>query len=66
MFLSFIEENLQFPKMVLAEEINRNLFKYMKFLTVKNYNVFFQVKLPRVLPIMKEFIQFAPNKRVGD
>ena len=30
------------------------------------YKVFFHHKLPRVLPMMKEFLQFSPEKRVGD
>ena len=30
------------------------------------YKVFFQHKLQRVLSIMKEFLQFSPEKRIGD
>ena len=41
MFLFFNEENLQFPKMVLTDEMNRYFSKYMKFLMSEVYNVFF-------------------------
>ena len=30
------------------------------------YNAFFQKRLPRVLPQMKEMLQFSPEKRTGD
>ena len=62
----FNEENLQLPEMVLTDEINRNFFKYMKFIMDEVYNVFFQNKLPRVFPIMKESLQFSLDKRTGD
>ena len=38
----------------------------MNFLMDEVYKVFFHNKLPRVLLIMKEFLQFSPNKRIGD
>ena len=52
--------------MFLTNEINRNFFKYMNFLMAKVYKVFFQHKLPRVFPIMKEFLQFSPDKSISD
>ena len=30
------------------------------------YKVFYQNMLPKVFPIMKEFLQFSPDKRIGD
>ena len=66
MFLFFNEENLQLPEMVLTKEINRNFFKYMNVLMPQVYKVFFQAKLPRVLPIMKEYLQIAQEKKIGD
>ena len=41
MFLFFNEDNLQLPEMVLTNEINENLFKYVNFLMVEVYKVFF-------------------------
>ena len=61
-FLFFNEGNLE---MVLTDEIKINCFKHMKFLMAEVYKVYFQHKLPRVLPIMKEFLQFSPKKRIG-
>ena len=43
MFLFFNEENLQLPKMVLIDEINCNLFKYMNFLMVGVYKAFSKI-----------------------
>ena len=49
MFLSFNEENLQLPEMVLTEEINRDYTKFMNFLMFEMYSGSFQKKFPRVL-----------------
>ena len=48
----FNEESLQLPEAVLIDETNRNFFKYMNFLMLEVYKVFFQNKLPKVLAIM--------------
>ena len=50
MFLSFNEENLQLPEMVLTEEMNRDYTKFTNFLMSEVYSAIFQKKLPRVLP----------------
>ena len=52
--------------MVLTDEINNNFFKNMDFLMSEVYKVFFQDKLPRVLPIMKEALQVSPYRKIGD
>ena len=52
--------------MFLTNEININVFKYMNFLMAEVYKVYFQHKLPRVLPVMKYFLHFSPEKRIGD
>ena len=41
-FLFLNEENLQFPNMVLTDEIGRDFGKHMNFLMSKVYKVFFQ------------------------
>ena len=56
MFLSFNEDNLQLPEMVLTEEMNKDYTKFMNFLMSEVYNAIFQKKLPRVLPQMKIYI----------
>ena len=66
MFLFFNEENLQFLEMVLTYEMIRNFGKYMNLLLSEVYQSFFKHKLPRVLPLMKELLQFSPEKIIGD
>ena len=53
MFLTFNEDNLQLPEMVITDEMSRDYCKFMNFLTVLVYNVFFQERLPTFLPEMK-------------
>ena len=66
MFLSFNEENLQLPEMLLTKEMNRDYSKFMNFLMSEVYNAFFHKKFPRVIPHMKEMLQFSPEKRIGE
>ena len=66
MFLSFNEENLQLPEMVLTDEMNRDYIKFIKFLMSEVYNAIFQKNLPRVLPEMRSILQFSIEKRIGD
>ena len=53
MFLSFNEENLQLPEMVLTEEMSKDYSKFMKFLMSEIYNAIFQKRMPRVLREMR-------------
>ena len=64
MFLSFNEENLQLPQMVLTEEMNMDYNNFMNFLMYEVYSAFFQKKLPRVLSQMKEILHFSLEKRI--
>ena len=52
--------------MVITYEINRDYNRYMNFLMPKVYNAFFHKKFPKVLPQMKEMLQFSLEKRIGD
>ena len=56
MFLTFNEDNLQLPEMVIIDEMRRDYCKFMNFLMELVYNVFFQEILPRVLQEMKEIL----------
>ena len=51
--------------MVIANEMRRDYCKFMNFLMGEVYNVFFRKRLPRVLPDMKEMLQFSPQRRIG-
>ena len=66
MFLSHNEDSLQFPELVLTDEMNQNYCKFMNCLMEEIYIIFFQERLPRVFPDMKETLQLSPSKRIGD
>ena len=65
-FISFNEENLQLPKMVLTEEMSKDYSKFMNFLMSEIYNVIFQKRLPSVLPEMRTTLKFSTDSRIGD
>ena len=65
-FLSFTEENLYLPEMVLIDEMNRDCTKFMNFLMSEVYNAIFQKNMPKVLPEMKNILQISTEKRIGD
>ena len=58
MFLFFNEENFQFLELVLTDEMSKNFRKYMNFLMSEIYQTFFQQSFPKVIPLMKEILQF--------
>ena len=43
-----------------------NYINFMNDLMAEVYNIFFQERLPRVFPEMKEILQLSPRKMVGD
>ena len=66
MFLSFNEEILQLPEMVLTKEMNRDYTKFINFLMYEVYNAIFQKKFPIVLPKMNKILHLSIKKRIGD
>ena len=66
MFLTFNEDNLKLPEMVITYEMSRDYSKFMNFLMAEVYNAFLQNKLPRLLSVMKEMLHFSPERRIGD
>ena len=66
MFLTFNEDNIQLPKMVITNEMSRDYCKFMNFLMAPVYNVFFQERLSRVLQEIKEILQFSPKRGIQD
>ena len=57
---------MQLLEMVITDEVSRDYCKFMNFLMAEEYNVLFQNRLPRVLPEMKEMLQFSLEIRIGD
>ena len=66
MFLSHQEDSFQSPWLVLTDEMTVNYSKFMSDLMAEVYNIFFQERLPRVFPAMKELLQLFPSKMAGD
>ena len=66
MFLSFNEDNLQLPEMVLTEEMSKDYTKFMNFFMSEIYNAIFQKRLPRVLPERRTILQFSTDSRISD
>ena len=56
MFLSYNEDNLQAPRLVITDDMTKNFCEFMNFLMEKIYDILFQERLPRVFPEMKEML----------
>ena len=66
MFLSHNKYNLQFPKLVITDEMTQNYCKFMNGLMAEIYSIFFQEIFPRLLIEMKEILQLSLSKMIGD
>ena len=66
MFLSYNEDNLQPPGLVITDDMTKNYCEFMNSLMPNIYDIFFQERLPRVFPEMKEMLQLSPSKMIGD
>ena len=53
MFLSHNEDNLQFPKLVITDEMTQDYCKFMNCLMEEIYNISFQERFPDIFPEMK-------------
>ena len=66
MFLYYNEDNLQALGLVITDDMTKNYCEFMNFLMAEIYDIFFQERLPRVLPKMKEVLQLSHSKMIGD
>ena len=66
MFLSYNDDYLQLPEMVMMEDMHMDYYKFMNALMAPVYEALFQKRLPRVLPEMKSLLQSSTERRVGD
>ena len=66
MFLSYNKDDLQVPELDIIDDMTKDYCKFMKFFMVEIYNLFFQERLPRVLPEMRKIVQLYPSKMIGD
>ena len=65
MFLSYNEHYSQQPGLVITNDMNKNYCEFLNSLMAEIYGIFFQERLPKVLPEMKEMLQLSP-KMIGD
>ena len=66
MFIDYNEEDLQVPDMEITTDMATDYYKFMNKLMAEIYDLFFQERLPRVLPKMRQILQLANSKRIGD
>ena len=66
MFIAYNEEDLQVPELEITAEMATNYCKFMNQLMVEIYEVFFQERLPRVFPEMRQMLQLSKSKNIGD
>ena len=66
MFLSYNEEYLQVHELEITGEMTKEYYKFMNFLMAEIYNLFFQERLPRVFPEMRQILHISHSKLIGD
>ena len=66
MFIAYNEEDLQVPELAITTDMATNYYKFMNQLMAKVYEIFFQERLPRVFPEMRQLLQLSNRKYIGD
>ena len=56
MFLSYNEDNLQAPRLVITYDMTKNYYEFMNSLMTEIYDIFFQERFRRVLLEIKEIL----------
>ena len=66
MLIAYNEEDLQVTKLEITVDMATDYYKFMNQLMAEIYEVFFQKRLPRVFPEMRQTLQFSKGKKIGD
>ena len=66
MFIAYNEEDPQVPKLAVTADMATDYCKFMNQLMAKIYELFFQERLPRVFPEMRQMMQLLNSKKIGD
>ena len=66
MFITYNEEDLQVPELEITADMAMDYSKFMNQLMAKIYELFFQERLPRVFPEMRQMLQLSNSKNIGD
>ena len=66
MFIAHNDKYVELPELVVIIEMATDYGKFMNQLMAEIYEVFFQERLPRVLPEMRKMLQLSKGRRIGD
>ena len=66
MFIAHNDEDVQLPDLAVTTEMATNYSKFMNQLMADIYEVFFQERLPRVFPKMRQMLELSKGRRIGD
>ena len=66
MLITYNEEDLQVPELEITIDMATDYCKFMNQLMAKVYDLFFQERLPRVFPEMRQMLQLSNRKKIGD
>ena len=64
--IAYNKEDLQVPKLEITADMATDYCNFMNQLMAKIYDLFFQERLPRVFPEMRQMIQLSNSKKIGD
>ena len=65
MFISYNEEDLQVLELEITADMATDYCKFMNQLMAKIYELFFQERLPRVFPKIRQLLQLLNSKKIG-
>ena len=63
--IAYNEEDFQVPELEITIDMATDYCKFMNQLMAEVYNLFFQERLPRVLPEMRQMLQLSNRKKIG-
>ena len=65
MFIAYNKKDLQVPELEITIDVAIDYCKFMNQLMAEVYNLFFQERLPRVFPKMRQMLQLSNSKNIG-
>ena len=64
--IAYNEEDLQVLELEITVDMATDYCKFMNQLMAEVYDLFFQERLPRVFPEMRNMPQLSNSKKIGD
>ena len=65
MLIAYNEEDLQVPELEITIDMATDYCEFMNQLMAEVYDLFFQERLPRVFPEMRQMLQLSNTKNIG-